>query len=152
VITSVANINNGTSNVTVVSSGGNVSVGVGGTGNVAVFATTGTYVTGLISATGNIATGNFFIGNGYYLTGLSAGTANSALSLINGTTNLTTATNGNANLSIAGTSNVVVWGTTGQYVTGVVSASGTVTAGNLDTGVQRLPVVTSLVATYSQVV
>ena len=58
VITSVANINNGTSNVTVVSSGGNVSVGVGGTGNVAVFATTGEYVTGLISASGNIIGGN----------------------------------------------------------------------------------------------
>ena len=44
VITSVANINNGTSNVNVVSSGGNITVGVGGTSNVAVFATTGEYV------------------------------------------------------------------------------------------------------------
>ena len=58
IITSVANINSGTSNVTVVSSGGNVSVGVGGTANVAVFATTGEYVTGLISASGNITGGN----------------------------------------------------------------------------------------------
>jgi hypothetical protein len=71
-----------------VSSGGNVSVGVGGTGNVAVFATTGEYVTGLISASGNItggnlrtaglvsATGNitgaYFIGNGSQLTSLPA--------------------------------------------------------------------------------
>jgi hypothetical protein len=58
VITSVANINSGTSNVTVVSSGGNVTVGVGGTGNVAVFATTGEYVSGLLSVTGNINSGN----------------------------------------------------------------------------------------------
>jgi hypothetical protein len=58
VITSVANINNGTSNVTVVSSGGNVTVGVGGTSNVAVFATTGEYVTGEISASGNVTGGN----------------------------------------------------------------------------------------------
>jgi hypothetical protein len=58
VITSVANINSGTSNVTVVSSGGNVSVGVGGTSNVAVFASTGEYVTGVISASGNITGGN----------------------------------------------------------------------------------------------
>ena len=88
VITSVSNINSGTSNVTVVSSGGNISVGVGGTGNVAVFATTGEYVTGLISASGNItggnlitaglvsATGNitgaYFIGNGSQLTSLPA--------------------------------------------------------------------------------
>jgi hypothetical protein len=58
VITSVANINNGTSNVTVVSSGGNVTVGVGGTSNIAVFATTGEYITGLLSASGNIIGGN----------------------------------------------------------------------------------------------
>ena len=58
VITSVANINNGTSNVTVVSSGGNVTVGIGGTSNVAVFATTGEYITGLLSVSGNITGGN----------------------------------------------------------------------------------------------
>ena len=72
VITSVANINNGTSNVTVVSSGGNVTVGVGGTSNVAVFATTGEYVTGVVSATGNV-TGAYIFGNGSQLTGISAG-------------------------------------------------------------------------------
>ena len=64
VITSVANINSGTSNVTVVSSGGNVTVGVGGTGNVAVFATTGEYITGVISATGNITGGNLSVSTG----------------------------------------------------------------------------------------
>jgi hypothetical protein len=53
-----SSISNGTSNVTVVSSGGNVTVGIGGTGNVAVFASTGEYVTGLISATGNVTGGN----------------------------------------------------------------------------------------------
>ena len=58
VITSVANINNGTSNVTVTSSGGNITVGVGGTANVAVFATTGEYVTGVVSASGNITGAN----------------------------------------------------------------------------------------------
>jgi len=57
-----SSISNGTSNVTVVSSGGNVTVGIGGTGNVAVFASTGEYVTGLISATGNI-TGNNLAGH-----------------------------------------------------------------------------------------
>jgi hypothetical protein len=34
---------NGTSNAKVVSSGGNIAVGIGGTSNVAVFATTGVY-------------------------------------------------------------------------------------------------------------
>jgi hypothetical protein len=57
VITSVANINLDTSNVTVVSSNGNITMGVGGTSNVVVVATTGAYATGLLSATGNI-TGN----------------------------------------------------------------------------------------------
>ena len=60
VITSVANINLGNSNVTVVSSGGNVTVGVGGTSNVAVFANTGVSISGLISATGNITGTNLF--------------------------------------------------------------------------------------------
>ncbi len=47
-------IQNGTSNVRVVSSGGNITVGVGGSSNVAVFATTGIFVTGSVSASGNI--------------------------------------------------------------------------------------------------
>jgi hypothetical protein len=44
---------------------------------VAVFATTGTYVTGVVSATGNIS-GNYFVGNGSQLTGIvsSYGNAN----------------------------------------------------------------------------
>ena len=71
VSTSSSNINSGNSNVTVTSAGGNITVGVGGTANVAVFATTGEYVTGVLSASGNI-TGNYFIGNGSQLTGVTA--------------------------------------------------------------------------------
>jgi hypothetical protein len=48
VSTTSSNINNGTSNVTVVSSGGNITIGVGGTSNIAVFSTTGVNVTGVI--------------------------------------------------------------------------------------------------------
>jgi hypothetical protein len=58
IITSVANINNGTSNVTVVSSGGNVVTSVGGTANVLVVTTTGANVTGTLNATGNANVGN----------------------------------------------------------------------------------------------
>ena len=50
-------IQNGTSNVRVVSSGGNVTVGVGGTANIAVFSTLGANVTGWIGATGNLNAG-----------------------------------------------------------------------------------------------
>lgn len=53
-----SNISNGTSTVRVVSSGGNIVTSVGGTSNVVVWATSGEYVTGLISASGNITGGN----------------------------------------------------------------------------------------------
>jgi hypothetical protein len=62
---------------------------------------------------------------------------------VNGTTNLTTVSSGNANLTIAGTSNVVVWATTGQYVTGLVSVSGNVTAGNFVVTTAGTPTVSS---------
>jgi hypothetical protein len=70
VITSVANINFGTSNVTVVSSGGNITVGVGGTGNVVVFSTDGVAITGNLSLTGNVTsninTSNLIASTGYF--------------------------------------------------------------------------------------
>jgi hypothetical protein len=49
-----AGIQSGNSNVRVVSSGGNVSVGIGGTSNVAVFSTLGANVTGWTGVTGNL--------------------------------------------------------------------------------------------------
>ena len=109
VITSVANINNGTSNVTVVSSGGNVSVGIGGTGNVAVFATSGEYVSGEISATGNI-TGNILLtsGSGGNITGANVVSATT----VTATGNIS---GGNLNSS------------------GLISATGTITGGNIQT-------------------
>jgi hypothetical protein len=65
VITSVANINSGTSNVTVVSSGGNVTVGVGGTGNVAVFSTSGVTIGNIFNANGN-GVGNIGSSSSYF--------------------------------------------------------------------------------------
>ena len=69
VITSVANINLGSSNITVTSPGGNIVAGVNGVANVATFTSTGFSVTGNIaggnisspgqlSATGNVSGGN----------------------------------------------------------------------------------------------
>jgi len=104
---SSSNISNGTSNVTVVSSGGNVSVGVGGTGNVAVFASTGEYVTGLISASGNITGGNLITGG-----------------LISATGNIT-----GGNLITAGLLSIGGGSQAASY-----SASGNITGGNLLTG------------------
>ncbi len=65
---------NGNSNV-VVATNGNVTVGVSGISNIAQFANTGAYVTGVISATGNI-TGSYLLGNGALITGLPAGYSN----------------------------------------------------------------------------
>jgi hypothetical protein len=115
VVTSVSNINNGTSNVTVVSSGGNVSVGIAGTGNVAVFAATGEYITGVVSATGNV-TGNYFIGNGSQLTGVTASNVGT----------LTT-------LSVTGNT------TTGNLLTGgVISAGGNIATSGLVSAVGNI--------------
>ena len=90
----------------------------------------GPFAANSISAAGNISTGNFFIGNGSQLTGVAATTATA---LTNGTTNITTTLNGNANVTIGGTSNVAVFTTTGLLVTGLISASGNVTGGNIGT-------------------
>jgi hypothetical protein len=100
VITSVANINNGNSNVTVVSSGGNITVGVGGTSNVVVFATTGAYVTGVISASGNITGGNLITGAGAggNLTGANVISANT----VTATGNITGGNINAGNIIIAG--------------------------------------------------
>jgi hypothetical protein len=84
-------ITSGTSNVAIVSSGGNITLSVGGTSNVMVVSSGQANITGLLGVTGNISggnittvgvvsatgniSGNYFIGNGSQLTGISAGTA-----------------------------------------------------------------------------
>jgi hypothetical protein len=60
---------NGTSNVDIVTANGNITMGVGGTGNVVIVTTTGVNVAGYITTTGNVTVGNI-IGNGQALTGL----------------------------------------------------------------------------------
>jgi hypothetical protein len=117
-----------TGNVT----GGNLLTGglISSTGTITSSAniTGGNILTaGQVSATGNVS-GNYILGNGALLTGIDT-------SLIsNGTSNIKVYNNGNAATSINGTSNVVVVANTGQYITGVLSATGTATVGNLDTG------------------
>ena len=75
-------ISNGTSNVSVSTSNGNVTVGVAGTANVLTISSTSANITGSLNATGNI-TGNYIIGDGSQLTGLPAsyGNANVAANL-----------------------------------------------------------------------
>ena len=78
----------------------------------------------ILSATGNVTSDTFFIGNGSQLTGVVAA---APVAILNGTTNITAAASGNVTVSIAGTSNVAVFTTTGLDITGIVSASGNVT-------------------------
>ena len=54
-------IQNGTTSIDIQTANGNANITVGGTSNVAVFATTGAYITGLLSATGNVNAGNLVI-------------------------------------------------------------------------------------------
>ena len=54
VITSVANINNGASNVAIASANANVTVNVAGTANIAVFSSTGVDITGNLLPTANV--------------------------------------------------------------------------------------------------
>jgi hypothetical protein len=111
-----------TGNVT----GGNlVTAGqVTATGNI----TGGNLVTvGRVTATGNI-TGSFIFGNGSQLTGIDA------TGIQSGTSNIRViSSGGNVATGIGGTSNVVIVATTGQFVTGLISATGNVTGGNLVT-------------------
>ena len=109
---SVANLNNGNSNVNIVSSGGNVTVGIGGSANVVVFAAAGEYVTGVVSATGNIIGGNVI---------------NSGLSSVTG--NVT-----GGNILTAGIMSGTGNATHGNILTGgLISAAGNVQAGSVRT-------------------
>jgi len=110
---------NGTSNVKVNGSGGNITHTVGGTANVGVWYNAGLSITGDLTVTGNATlTGNIV-----------------ADRIQNGTTLIDIqSASGNANITIGGTSNVAVFATTGEYITGVLSVSGNVTGGNVLTG------------------
>jgi hypothetical protein len=65
---SLNSISNGTSNVNVVSSGGNVTVGVGGTGNVVIFSSNGANITGTTASTSK-TTGALIVGGGLGVAG-----------------------------------------------------------------------------------
>jgi hypothetical protein len=122
---SLNSISNGTSNVNVVSSGGNVTVGVAGTSNVATFTTAG-LVANSVAATNNGAGTNFKVGDDTWL-----GDINVADTLsIRGQQNAANAyiVFGNANnaqLGRAG-SGPLTYG-------GAFSATGNITGGNLGT-------------------
>ena len=129
------------SNVVTSDSSGNILTGglVSASGNI----TGGNILTsGIMSSTGNATHGNILTGGqvsatgnlsgNYLLANIAFATGYTASKIYNGTSEANIgASGGNANISIGGTSNVVVFATSGEYVSGVVSASGNITGGNI---------------------
>lgn len=92
-------------------------------------------------ATANIDGANLNIDSDAFITGNLTVTGNAQLSgnivgdrITNGTTSIEIqTTNGNANIAVGGVSNVIVFTNSGAVITGLVSASGNVTGGNIIT-------------------
>jgi hypothetical protein len=80
---------------------------------------------------GNLATANFFAGDGYLLTNL---TITAGSSIVNGNSNVLIVANGNVNTSVAGNANVQVVTGTGVNIAGTLNATGSATVGNLTAG------------------
>jgi hypothetical protein len=119
-------LQNGTTSIDIQTASGNANISVAGISNVVVFSSSGQNVAGYITSTGNI-TGNYLLGNAFFATGITAN------KIYNGTTEVAIGSlGGNANISVGGTSNVVVFTTAGLNVSGVVSATGNITGSNLN--------------------
>ena len=117
----------GTSNVKVVSSGGNVATSVNGNANILVVTGTGANITGTLGVTGNITSGN-----------ISGTTHTGANATLTGTVTAATvnaAAIGNAGAALTGTlqtasqTNITSVGTLGS-----LTVTNTITGGNLSTG------------------
>jgi hypothetical protein len=117
--TTVSAFSNGNTEMSINSAGGNVAFSAGGTANVLVVTPTDVIVTGNLTVSGNATLSGNILGD----------------RIQNGTTTIDIqSVNGNANITVAGTSNVAVFTTTGVFVTGVVSATANITGGNVLTG------------------
>jgi hypothetical protein len=107
-------IANGTSEMSVVSSGGNIRANIGGT-------TVQTISPGLVAITGDLS-----VSGNATLSGNILGDR-----IQNGTTQIDIQTpNGNANITVGGTSNVAVFSTGGASITGNLSATSNVIVGS----------------------
>ena len=82
---------------------------------------------GQVSAGGNV-TGTYIIGDGSQLTNI---IATSGASITNGNSNVSVGANSNVTVGVGGTANVVQWATSGEYVTGLISATGNIRGGNI---------------------
>jgi hypothetical protein len=127
---SLNSISNGTSNVNVVSSGGNVTVGVGGTANVAVFATANIVASANLLPSANVTYDlgstsarwkDLWLSNSTLYLGNTAIATTAGVLTVNGANVLT----GNAGSALSTTGNI----TGGNILTGgLISATGTITS------------------------
>ena len=89
---------------------------------------------GQVSATGNITTNTYFIGDGGFLSNVTAISNVTTSQITNGTTVMAVAgPNGNIFATINSVGNILVLATTGAVVTGVISATGNVIGSNVNT-------------------
>jgi hypothetical protein len=118
----INSISSGLSNVRFAGINGNAITSVGGAANIVVVAITGQYVSGEISATGNIR-GSYILGNGRQLTGLPETYTNAnVISLLSTFGSNVISTTGNI--------------TSGNVISGRVGVAGNVAAGNVTTSGQ----------------
>jgi hypothetical protein len=125
--TTAVSLVNGTSNV-IVTANGNVTFGVTGNASILTVTSTGANFGGYITTTGNVVAGNsvsanYFVGNGQYLTGLSA--------LSNGSSNISIVQNGNIIFSANGQYSILQVTGTGTNAAGYFSITGNLTANNI---------------------
>ena len=88
-----------------------------------------------LGASANITAAGYLFGDGGYLSNITAVSNLSVTLIANGSTSMSIdSSGGNGIVSVGGVANIAVFRTTGEYVTGVLSASGNVTGGNILTG------------------
>jgi filamentous hemagglutinin len=121
-----------------VSAAGNVTGSnlVTGGSVTAVGAVTGGSITtgGLITAAGNITTGAYFVGDGGFLSNITAISNVTTSQITNGTTVMAiTGPNGDIFATVNAVGNVLVITTSGISVSGAASATGNITGGNVNT-------------------
>jgi hypothetical protein len=137
-----SSIQNGNSNVTIVSAGSNVVVNVRGVSPLAIFANTGAYIEGLTSVSGNVIAAN--VNAGIY----SATTVSATGNVIGGNITTTGVITATGNISggniifnagvVSGTGNII--GGNILFNNGVVSGTGNITGGNLSVGTGTITV------------
>jgi hypothetical protein len=137
-------VQNGNSNVRVVSSGGNVTVGIGGTSNVAVFSTGGVNVTanvvggnintaGVVSGTANIIGANLVTAGNVFASAMIANTSNDTRISLGTATGIIAITS-TGNSTQFGPSGTITLGGASQIIGGTFGGSG-ITLGTSQTDI-----------------